>query len=59
MGAKENVELATETAEALLTAIKEASYGTHNIKGLENLATAYALVRDAMPKPVGTPSRVR
>lgn len=53
-----NLQLAHETAEALLTAIKaEApSAASRSSDGLRSLAEAYALVREAMPKP---PGRVR
>lgn len=47
-----NTALAKEAAEVLLTAIKEAAPNA-NARGasaLKELAEAYALVRDAMPK---------
>lgn len=54
--ANDNNTLANETANALLTEIKSAASGGSR-KGDDfvlNLARAYALVRDSMPKP---PSR--
>ncbi len=58
MGAKENIELATDTAEALLTAIKEAAGSDPSIASVGSLAQAYALVRESMPKPTGSASRI-
>lgn len=50
--AQGNRELSTETAEALLKAIKDAAPAVHNT-GLESLARAYQLVHEAMPRPTG------
>ncbi len=48
---KSNFELANETAEALLNAIKDAAPDANrgSDEALLHLAEAYALVRDAMP----------
>jgi hypothetical protein len=53
-----NRELAAETAEALLNAIKEAAPDAHrrSTDGLESLAKAYAAVVDAMPRDGGKSS---
>lgn len=52
MSVEVNLRLASETAETLLTAIKnaisDANQGNHALK---ELAEAYALARGALPKP--------
>lgn len=55
MSAETNRGLASETAEALLTAIRDAAPAAHSrsTEGLESLAKAYAAVVDAMPRKSG------
>ena len=55
MSTEQNTDLATETAEVLLTEIKKAAGSANNrsTEGLESLAKAYATVRDAMPRKGG------
>lgn len=55
MSAEENVTLATDTAQALLEAIKKGSGSPGNPEGIKHLCEAYALVRGAMPKPTSGP----
>ena len=61
MTAEDNKALATETAEALLTAIRSAapSANDRGTGALKELAEAFALVREAMPKPQPAPGRAR
>lgn len=53
MTAETNRDLSTETAEALLNAIKNEAPSAQgrSVNGLESLANAYAAVVAAMPKP--------
>jgi hypothetical protein len=53
---QQNITLATETAEVLLNAIKEAAPKAQgrDTEGLESLARAYSLVREAMPRGGGS-----
>ena len=55
MTAEENKTLSVETAQALLTAIRDAAPDAvrRSTDGLESLAKAYAAVVGAMPKPPG------
>lgn len=53
---EDNETLSTETAQALLNAIKDSAPGARQTshEALESLAKAYATIVDAMPRPGGS-----